>query len=343
MASVAERRSQLEDRLADLKGRLAGIEAELESHKATDWEDLATERESDEVLEGMGLAVDEAPDAVDDLTIVFAHGYALSLDSWHYQRQTLRGRARLVLYDQRSHGRSGRAEFDTHHVDQLGRDLSAVIDAIAPTGPLMLVGHSMGGMTIMALAEQRPELFAERVYGVALISTTAGGLRNAPLGLPPLVGRAVMRVAPAFSAALARQKDLVERGRQSSSDLSLLLTRAYSFGSNASDQAARFVARMINATPIDVLAEFLPALQEHDKRSVLPVLQQCEVLVVVGDADRLTPMEHSLEIVRAIPGAEFVVIEHGGHMALIEFHEEVDRLIAGLLDRVWRNVADGAA
>lgn len=56
MASVAERKSQLEDRLADLKGRLAGIEAELESHKATDWEDLATERESDEVLEGMGLS-----------------------------------------------------------------------------------------------------------------------------------------------------------------------------------------------------------------------------------------------------------------------------------------------
>lgn len=290
------------------------------------------------------VEVDEPEDpAMAGVTVVFAHGYALNLDSWYFQRRELHGRARLVSYDQRSHGASGRGEFDSHHVDQLGTDLGAVIDAVAPQGPLVLIGHSMGGMTIMALAEQRPELFAQRVYGVALISTTAGGLRNAPLGLPPLVGRAVMRVAPAVSAALARQKDLVERGRQSSSDLALLLTRAYSFGSNASDQAARFVAGMINATPIDVLAEFLPALQEHDKRAVLPVLQQAEVLVVVGDADRLTPMEHSLEIVRAIPGAEFVVIEHGGHMALIEFHEEVDRLIAGLLDRVRRNIADGAA
>ena len=46
----------------------------------------------------------------------------------------------------------------------------------------MLVGHSMGGMTIMALAEQRPELFAERVAGVALISTSAGEVGGA--GLP---------------------------------------------------------------------------------------------------------------------------------------------------------------
>ena len=56
----------------------------------------------------------------------------------------------------------------------LGRDLDAVLRALAPDGPLVLVGHSMGGMTIMALAEQRPELFAERVAGVALLSTSAG-------------------------------------------------------------------------------------------------------------------------------------------------------------------------
>ena len=95
---------------------------------------------------------------------------------------------------------------------------------------------------------------------------------------------------------------------------------------------------MIDATPIDVLAEFLPALQEHDKRGALSILQQTEVLVIVGSSDRLTPQKYSEEIVCAIPGAEFVVIPNGGHMVNIEFHEEVDALISGLLDRVWRNV-----
>lgn len=55
MTSFANRKAQLEARLADLKGRMAGIEAELDSHQSPDWEDLATEREGDEVLEGMGL------------------------------------------------------------------------------------------------------------------------------------------------------------------------------------------------------------------------------------------------------------------------------------------------
>lgn len=272
------------------------------------------------------------------LTIVFCHGYALSLDSWYFQRKELHGRARLVTYDQRSHGRSQRAEFDSHHVDQLGRDLSLIIDEVAPEGPLVLIGHSMGGMTIMALAEQRPELINERVYGVVLISTAAGGLHTMALGLPAAFGPAVNKVVPALASVLSARKGIVERARRHSGDLNLLMTRLYSFGTVASEQAGRFVAQMIDATPIDVLAEFIPALQEHEKTAALAILQQTEVLVIGGTSDRLTPIEYSREIVQAIPGADYVEIEDAGHMALIEFHEQVDELIGEFIDRVWRNV-----
>ncbi len=285
------------------------------------------------------VEVDEADDDTSGLTVVFSHGYALNLDSWHYQRLALRGRARLVFYDQRSHGRSARAEFDSHHVDQLGSDLGAVIDAVAPDGPLMLVGHSMGGMTVMALAAQRPELFAERVYGVALIATTAGGLSAGMLGLPPGIGHVLHRIAPPVAAALARRKGLVERSGWSSSDLGLLLTRLYSFGSTASGQAARFVAAMVSATPIDVVAEFLPALQEHDKRAALGAFENVELLVIVGDTDRLTPREQSDEIVRRLPGAEYVVVPDTGHMLTLEKPEIVDEHLVGLLERVRRDLA----
>jgi len=54
MATVAEREGILRDRIAELEARLAGIDAELESHESKDWEELAVEREEDEVLEGMG-------------------------------------------------------------------------------------------------------------------------------------------------------------------------------------------------------------------------------------------------------------------------------------------------
>ena len=56
MIAHVTRKLQLETRLADLKGRLQGIEAELDSHQSQDWEELATEREGDEVLEGMGVS-----------------------------------------------------------------------------------------------------------------------------------------------------------------------------------------------------------------------------------------------------------------------------------------------
>ncbi|WP_257138824.1 alpha/beta fold hydrolase, partial [Streptomyces sp. wa1071] len=82
------------------------------------------------------------------VTVVFSHGYCLGQDSWHFQRAALRGLVRAVYWDQRSHGRSGRGRAQADGVpvgiDQLGRDLRAVIDAAAPEGPLVLVGHSMG-------------------------------------------------------------------------------------------------------------------------------------------------------------------------------------------------------
>ena len=144
------------------------------------------------------VEVDE-PDPVDDAvsdedvaqerravpTVVFSHGFCLTQDIWHYQRTWLRGRYRLVLWDQRGHGRSGQGPAESYNVDQLGRDLRAVIDAAAPEGPLVLVGHSMGGMTVMALAAQYPELIRERAVGVALVATSSGGLAEVGWGLMP--------------------------------------------------------------------------------------------------------------------------------------------------------------
>ncbi len=99
-----------------------------------------------------------------------------------------------MFYDQRSHGRSDHGEPELTSIDQLGRDLGCVIDTLAPRGPIVLIGHSMGGMSVLALAEQRPELFApkrrgraQRVVGVALLSTSAGRLGALRLGLPAAI------------------------------------------------------------------------------------------------------------------------------------------------------------
>ena len=111
--------------------------------------------------DGVRLSCEEIEaDGKPALTVVLVHGFALDRRTWHFQRPFLAAltdpRVRVVLYDQRSHGRSERAPRESCTIEQLGHDLDAVIRALAPEGPLVLVGHSMGGMTIMALAEHVP-------------------------------------------------------------------------------------------------------------------------------------------------------------------------------------------
>ncbi|MFB6715320.1 MULTISPECIES: alpha/beta fold hydrolase [unclassified Streptomyces] len=273
------------------------------------------------------------------VTVVFSHGYCLNQDSWHFQRAALRGLVRTVHWDQRSHGRSerGRAQADgvTVGIDQLGRDLKAVIDAAAPEGRLVLVGHSMGGMTMMALAEQYPQLIRDRVAAVAFVGTSSGKLGEVSFGLPIAGVNAVRRVLPGVLRALGSQAELVERGRRATADLFAGLIKRYSFGSRDVDPAVeRFAERLIESTPIDVVAEFYPAFTEHDKSHVLPAFRDLPVLILAGDKDLVTPSSHSEAIADQLPEAELVIVPDAGHLVMLEHPETVTDRLADLLVRV---------
>ncbi|MCQ1576038.1 alpha/beta fold hydrolase [Streptomyces parvus] len=272
------------------------------------------------------------------VTVVFSHGYCLGQDSWHFQRAALRGLVRAVYWDQRSHGRSerGRSQADGVPVgiDQLGRDLKAVIDAAAPEGPLVLAGHSMGGMTMMALADQYPALIRDRVAAVALIGTSSGKLGEVNFGLPTAGVNAVRRVLPGVLKALGSQAELVEKGRRATADLFAGLIKRYSFGSRDVDPAvARFAERLIEATPIDVVAEFYPAFTEHDKSGALPGFREVPVLILAGDKDLVTPSSHSEAIADVLPDAELVIVPDAGHLVMLEHPETVTDRLADLLVR----------
>lgn len=275
------------------------------------------------------------------VTVVFSHGYCLNQDSWHFQRAALRGLVRTVYWDQRSHGRSARGAAQSGpdrvpvSIDQLGHDLKAVIEAAAPEGPLVLVGHSMGGMTVMALADQFPELVEERVVGAAFVGTSSGQLGEVNYGLPVAGVNAVRRVLPGVLRALGSQAELVERGRRATADLFAGLIKKYSFSSRDVDPAvARFAERMIEATPIDVVAEFYPAFDEHDKAAALPVFAAVPVLVLAGDRDLVTPSGHSEAIADLLPDAELVIVPDSGHLVMLEHPEAVTDRLADLLARV---------
>ena len=276
------------------------------------------------------------------VTVVFCHGLALNQDSWHFQRRDLTELGRLVFWDHRGHGRSARGAADNATIDQLGRDLHAVLKATAPTGKLVLVGHSMGGMTVMALADRHPQLFADRVIGVALVSTSPGRLAEVTFGVPAAAGRVLRRAAPKALAALNRRPGLVARGRHLGGDIEFVLTKRYSFATDVPPALVQFVSRMHDLTPLDVLAELFPAFDDHDKLEALDVLNGVETLILGGEKDLMTPADHSREMVEQVPGAELVILPDAGHLLMLEHPDVVTEHLRDLVVRALRGRASSA-
>ncbi len=307
--------------------------------------------------DGVLLAVEEVGPADAPLTVVFCHGYSLSMASWTFQRKALgaalatangsRPTARLVFYDQRGHGASGRGPAEHSTMEQLGRDLVAVLRARVPYGPVVLVGHSMGGMTVMSLAALRPELFGTRVVGAALMSTSSGNLADLDFGMPELLTRVRAAVLPIAAFTMRRRPGFAERTRRLAADLISHVTWSLSFASQDVDPAlGRYVDSMIAGTPVEVIAEFYPALAGLDQTASLEPLRAVPTLVLTGDRDTLIPPQHSDAIVELLggpdaPDVEHVVVHEAGHMVPLEKPDEVTAALSALLRRVVADLPSG--
>ena len=263
-------------------------------------------------------------------TLVFVHGYALSAECWFFQREHFRGKHRMVFYDQRSHGRSGKSDNEHATIDQLGDDLARVIDDLVPDGPVVLVGHSMGGMTVMAFAQRHPEMYDERVVGTALISTAAGGLKPQNL-LSRLLPDAVSgQVTQRLVAGLALAPGLVDRVRRRGSNVGYLVADQFAFGDQVPEAYVEFLDNMLAATSFEVLAQFFPTFGTLDKFTVLEAMSGVPTWVVTGTKDLITPVSHSRTIASMMPGSRLVECPGAGHMVILERKDKVNAALADL-------------
>jgi len=273
-------------------------------------------------------------------TVVLCHGYTLSLRSWVFQRRALKAAGyRVVLWDQRGHGLSGAGSRESYNIDQLGLDLQAVIKAVAPWGPLVLVGHSMGGMTLMSLAVHDPQLIRDRVIGVAFVATSPGGMSAVSWGLGKVLGKAVHRLGPFAVGQLAGRQGLVNSVLKAGREVEEYFVDLYSFASPVPLSIVRLTADMIFTTRIEVISHFMETFEQHDKREALEQYIGVETLVLNGVQDMLTPPEHSEEIVKLIPGAEHVLVNDAGHIIMLEHGDVVSEQLLALIGRAERAAA----
>lgn len=267
-------------------------------------------------------------------TVVLVHGFVLNLSSWiHQRRELVAAGYRVVSYDQRNHGLSESGDLAGCAIDQLGKDLRAVIDATTPEGDLVLVGHSMGGMTVMSFAGRYPQLTRDRVVGAALIATSAGGDSLVQLGLGKRFDRIITALGPTFLGNLSRREGLWGSARAAGRGIESWAVQKYAFGSEMPKNLLRQVATMVFGTKLDAIGAFVPELDCLDIRETLPALVDTPVLIVAGSRDVLTPPEHSERLAEALPAAEFTVLPGVGHLLQLERPGAVADAILGLLER----------
>jgi len=283
--------------------------------------------------DGTEIAVEILGDGHPGLTVVFIHGWTFSSRSWHYQRM-LAERYRIVLMDHRDHGESGRGPRENRTVDQVGRDLYAVLGATCADRDVVLVGHSMGGMTILALASEHPELFGSQVKAVAMVGTSAARDYNDAFGLRGPVAKVFTKNWATQLALMVSDPVGAERKRRSGSRVSVAVSRFLNFGVKPDRRLTRFTEAMSAATPAEVVGDFWLTLDAHDKRAALTTLGNVATLVVVGDRDRLTPPAHSRAIAAAVPGARLLEVRGAGHVPMLEQPDVVNAALRELVESV---------
>jgi pimeloyl-ACP methyl ester carboxylesterase len=249
-------------------------------------------------------------------TVVLAHGWTLTRASWLpvVDRLVASG-VRVVTYDQRGHGESS-ALRDHPTVRMLGDDLGSVLDVVAPRDPVVLGGHSMGGMTVMAYAGLHPDDFRSRVAGTVLVATSAGDLQN----------RAATLEARAMS--LASRLPRIRAGR-------FVTTRGQRrllFGADADPAHVQLTRDMVASTPLPTMGRFFGAFGEHDESEALSQLDGIPTVILVGDRDKLTPPRHGERLADLVPHAELRTLPGRGHMLMYEATDQVVDAFHAVLD-----------
>jgi pimeloyl-ACP methyl ester carboxylesterase len=280
------------------------------------------------VRDGVRLAVRDQGPIDAEATVVLLHGLCLEKGSWAGQIRDLTrqwgDRIRIISYDHRGHGRSDTAPTSTYVFEHLAADLVDVLAALDVTGPLTLVGHSMGGMVALAYLGRPPADRPVEPHGVVLVATAAG--RLAEHGVARLLASPATDVLCKLAARVPqRAVRLLTKPVRA--------TLALQVGDYARATFTTLFDTALAAASLTTAVGFLPSLRSYDQYATLASIR-ARTTIISGGADLLTPPSHSRDLAAAIPGATHVHIPTAGHMLPHEASHEVT-------DAISRTIATG--
>ncbi|MER6064520.1 alpha/beta hydrolase [Streptomyces sp. NPDC001792] len=239
--------------------------------------------------------------------VVLSHGWTCSTAFWAAQIRDLAADHRVIAYDQRGHGRSPVSPACTTHA--LADDLEAVLaQTLTPGEKALIVGHSMGGMTVMAAAA-RPR-FRDHAAAVLLCSTGSSRLvpeaRVVPLG----AGRVRTWITGRILGSRAPLGPVTP--------VAMRILKYATMGAGSAPHMMEACARIVHACPRAVRhawARVLEALDlDHGVREL-----HAPTAIVHGASDRLTPPVHAHALLAALPHCVGLTELAGvGHMTPIE-------------------------
>lgn len=275
-------------------------------------------------VDGVSLAVRRHGDQNAEVSVVFVHGWTLGAELFDGVIERLldasSGDVNLISYDVRGHGRTAAGVPGNATLEQLADDLRSVVEACAPRGPVIVVGHSMGGMTLLAFAERHRDLFDARVTGAAFVCTSPGRMWEPIKRLPGFFALAP-RILGRGNPKMMRKSFLTRFG----------LRHALFGGVARTADLNSTIDQMRSVDPL-AYAEFGVSMMHHDRTHVLPVFDRIRTLVFAGTRDHLTPLRHGRRIAMGIDGALLIVEPGAGHMVPIERAESLARELAVLVE-----------
>ncbi len=266
-------------------------------------------------------------------TLVLVHGWFCNTDMWHYQKKLLAASYRIVCFDQRGHRRTDCPDCVSYTLEDMALDLKAVLDEYAACEPVVLVGHSMGGMSILKYCEMYPGELGARVRGCALVDTSHVPMSETMMGGGALLKLYKPVVEPLLNWVVGHSgfADGAKKALVRTSPF-LLATRYLGYGSGASLTQMEYIREMAGKTTIAGACRAGMGLMRNDEATSLEALSLSgvPVLIWVGEKDKLTRPEVSVRMKGRIPGAKLRLVPDTGHPSYMEeyreFNIELDRL-----------------